>query len=84
MTEDGKLSNDERVSILDRLYDALLRCLLKLLESDTPPKASVLAVARDVLRDNGIRAITRSELRRGLQTMGDLTALPFDDKGNKP
>jgi hypothetical protein len=67
---------DRRSRLLFRLFDALLIALVKAVES-TNAKASLLDVARKLLRDNDIRA---DGLRDGLAKLADRRSLklPFD------
>lgn len=67
---------DRRVSLLWRLFDALLIALVRAVESKDA-KASLLEVVRQLLRDNGIRA---DGLRDGFAKLGDRRGLklPFD------
>lgn len=80
-TPDGQLTGDQRYELLQKLYDALLRCLLAALTSETPPKASLLEVVRGFLAAEGITAKTRPTMRRGLDDLTTLRKLPFDAKG---
>jgi hypothetical protein len=80
-TPDGELTGHQRHGLLQQLYDALLRCLLAALTSDTPPKASLLEVARHFLVSEGITAKSRPDMRRGLEDLTALRRLPFDAKG---
>lgn len=82
--ETSPLTNDERVALLHRLYDALLISLLAALapaDGHPTPPAAYLDIARKVLTDHGIRASamrTTGEVRRGLDALvADLGTLPF-------
>jgi len=88
--ETALLTNDERVTLLYHLYDALLRRLLAVLSPEgdqPPPTAAHLDIARKLLADHGIKATamrTTPDVRRGLQALvTDFSTLPFveDDKG---
>jgi hypothetical protein len=71
------LADEERNTLLWRLFDLLLKHLVKAFEADTIPSAAILAVARRFLVDNGINATSRPDIKRGLNSLAGLAKLPF-------
>ena len=86
MAEDSSdyvpLTPEEQQAALKKLWDAMVTRLLAALQGDKPARASMLDVARRFLADQGFTAVSRLDLRRGLETMGQLRNLPFDKDGN--
>jgi hypothetical protein len=70
---------DRRTRLLWRLFDLLLAALVRAVESPNA-KASLLEVARQLLRDNNIRSDGRVGIRDGLAKLADRRGLklPFD------
>lgn len=80
------MTDDKRIETLWSLYDALLAHLLATLNApDSPAKGSTLDVARKFLADNriGLGTSRPASLRKGLQSLADIRALPFDKDGKK-
>lgn len=75
------LTNDQRSDALWRLWDAMVERLLEALTGDQPARASMLDVTRHFLRDQGIHAQSRQDMRRGLKALADLQSLPFKVDG---
>ncbi|KAF0098715.1 MAG: hypothetical protein FD144_4234 [Rhodospirillaceae bacterium] len=77
------LTPEERQEALKKLWDAMVTRLLEALQGDQPTRASMLDVSRKFLADQGFNAVSRPDLRRGLEAMAELRNLPFDPDGNK-
>lgn len=82
MTTPELLTDTERLQLLYQLYDAFLKHLHMVMTSGDPLRASFLEVVRQFLSQNGITAANRAGLRRGLENVIELSALPFDATGN--
>jgi hypothetical protein len=77
------MTAEQQQEALKKLWDAMALRLLEVLQGDKPARASMLDVSRRFLADNGINAVSRPDLRRGLEAMAELRKLPFDADGNK-
>ena len=77
------MTPEQQHAALKKLWDALVLHLLDALQGDKPARASMLDVSRRFLADNGINAVSRPDLRRGLEAIAELRNLPFDPDGNK-
>lgn len=81
MSTPDLLTDTERLQLLHQLYDAFLKHLYAVMTSGDPLRASFLEVVRQFLSQNGIVAANRAGLRRGLENVLELRALPFDASG---
>lgn len=75
------LTDDQRSEALWKLWDAMVERLLEALTGDKPARASMLDVTRHFLKDQGIDARSRPDMRQGLKALADLRNLPFKVDG---
>lgn len=77
------MTAEQQQEALKKLWDAMVTRLLEALQGDQPARASMLDVSRKFLADQGFNAVSRPDLRRGLEAIAELRNLPFDPDGNK-